>query len=652
VSKARVGVYVCHCGLNIAGVVDVKRVVDHAKTLKGVVVARDHKYVCSDSGQELIKRDIKEFNLNRIVVASCSPRMHESTFRKTIEQSGLNPYLFEMVNIREQCSWVHLDNPEEATIKAIDLVRMAIIKAKLLEPLEVKEVETINSVLVIGGGIAGIQTALDLVEQGFKVYLVEKRPSIGGHMAQLDKTFPTMDCSICILAPKMVDVAKHPNIVLLTYSTVQEVSGNVGNFHVRVLKKPRYVDEEKCVGCGICATKCPVKCPNEFNIGLNTRKAIYVQFPQSVPLVYTIDQEHCLYFTKGVCKICEKFCEAKAIDFNQKERIIEFDVGAIVVAVGYEPYDPSQLKEYGYTVYKNVITSLEFERLVNAAGPTEGKLLRPSDRTKPHRIAFIQCVGSRDERVGHIYCSKFCCMGAAKQARQIKEKIPDAEVYIFHTEPRAFGKGFEEFFRKVREYGVHLVRGRASKIMEDPETGTLTIFAEDLSLGKPVEIDVDLVILSIGMVPSRDLEVLSRILRIPRGSDGFLLEAHPKLRPVDTYSAGIFLAGTCQGPKDISDTVTQAKAAASSVAALLSRGKIRVESMIAHVNQDLCIGCGLCQEICPYQAMTIQNKKSKTIPALCGGCGTCASTCPEHAITMKHYTNKQILAQVTVAFQR
>jgi len=653
--ETRVGVYVCHCGQNIAGTVDCKAVSKYAKTLPKVVIARDHKYICSDQGQERIKKDIKKLNLNRVVVAACSPRMHELTFRNVLEETGLNPYLFEMVNIREQCSWVHIGQNEKATEKAKELVRMAVARSQLLAPLEIKEVNALRSVLVIGGGVGGIQAALDLAEQGFKVFLVEKEPTIGGRMAQLDKTFPTMDCSICILAPKMVEAAKHSNITLLTNSEVQDVSGIVGTFHIKVLKKPRFVDEKKCVGCGVCATKCPVKRPNEFDMGLGTRKAIYVPFPQSVPLVYNIEKEHCLYFTQGVCRVCEKFCEANALNFDQKEEAIELDVGAIIVAVGFDPYDPSPLKEYGYGVYKNVITSLEFERLINASGPTEGKLKRLSDGQEPHRIAFIQCVGSRDEKTGHTYCSNICCMAAIKQAVLIKEKHPECEIYIFYDDIRAFGKGFEEFYRRARESWINFVKGIPSETVEDPETKNLTIRAVDLILGKMIELEADLVILSIGLVPPKGLEDLTRILSIPRGPEGFLLEAHPKLRPVDAPTMGVFLAGACQGPKDIPASVAQAKAAASSAAALLSKGKIRVESSVAFVNEDYCIGCRICESLCEYDAIEIKESSTGKPAALvsevaCTGCGVCASACPTKALTLRHFTDQQLLAQVRAAF--
>ncbi len=649
---SRIGVYICHCGLNIAEVMNVDDIVKYTASLPNVIVAQDYRYVCSDPGQVLIKNDVEEYDLDRVVVASCSPRMHESTFRKVLEEASLNPYMLEMVNIREQCSWVHIGEPEKATEKAKSLIKMAVVRSNLLEPLQIKEVSTLHNALVIGGGIAGLSAALDLANQNYEVFLVEKEPSIGGHMAQLDKTFPTMDCSICIFAPKMVDVGKHPNITLITYSEVKEVTGIVGNFHVKIHKKPRFVDAGKCVGCGICANRCPVKIPNEFDMGLGVRKSIYVPFPQSIPLVYTIDKENCLYFTKGVCRICEKFCETEAIDFNQEPETIELDVGAIIVATGFDTYDPAPLGEYGYGTYPNVITSLQMERLMNAAGPTGGKIRRQSDGEKPTKIAFIQCVGSRDKRTGNVYCSNACCLNSIKLARQIKEKYPDSEVLIFYNDIRAFGRRFEEFYSKAREDWVTFIKGIPSEIKEQPQTNNLVITAEDVLSGFLLEAEVELVVLAVGMIPSKTSEELSRILHIPRGTDGFFLEAHPKLRPVETNTAGIFLAGSCQGPKEIPESIAQGKAAASSVATLLSQGKIRIESMIASIDQDLCVGCGLCEESCPYVAITVIDRKATLEEALCKSCGTCASLCPEHAIAMKHFTDMQVKAQILAAFER
>ncbi len=643
--EPRIGVFVCHCGTNIAGVVDVKEVAEYAKTLPNVVYATDYVYMCSDPGQELIKQAIKEHNLNRIVVAACSPRLHELTFRRTVSEAGLNPFLFEQANIREQNSWVHMDNPEEATRKAKDLVRMAVAKARLLEPLEPKEVPVEPAVLVIGGGIAGIQASLDLANKGIRVYLVEKEPSIGGNMIRLDKTFPTLDCSACILTPKMVDVSRHPNITLYAYSEVVEVDGYIGNFDVKILKKPRYVREDRCTGCGKCAEVCPVTVPNEFDLGLGPRKAIYIPFPQAVPAVYTIDMDHCIK-----CGLCVKACgELEAIDFDQKPEEVNVKVGTIIVATGFELFDARQKPEYGYGIYQNVITSLQFERLVNASGPTGGQIVRPSDGKPPKSVAILLCVGSRDQKALP-YCSRICCMYSLKHAHQIKEKIPDAEVYILYMDIRSFGKGYEEFYNRVQHEGVKLIRGRASEIWEDPETKNLIVRAEDTFLGKPVELEVEMVILATGVIPNPATEPIRKALFITQSPDGFLLEAHPKLNPMSTTVDGIYLAGMCQGPKDIPDTVAQASAAASAASIPILQGKIVIEPIVANVDENLCGGCGICESVCPYGAVTVEEvggkRKARVNEAKCKGCGSCGAACPSGAITVLHFKDDQILAQV------
>lgn len=645
--EPRVGVYVCHCGINIAGVIDVEEVAKYAKKLGGVVVAKDDKYMCSDPGQELIKKDILEHKLNRVVVAACSPRMHEPTFRTACQEAGLNPYLSEMANIREHGSWVHMNEPEKATQKAKELVRMAVAKARLLEPLKNPKVSVIKKALVIGGGVAGIQASLDLADQGFKVYLVEKTPSIGGTMAQLDKTFPTMDCSACILTPKMVDVSRHPNIELLTYSEVKKVDGYVGNFRVKVEIKPRFVKGDACTGCGGCADACPVEVPNEFDLGLGTRKAIYVPFPQAVPLIYTIDDENCVG-----CGMCDNICDPDAIEFDQKAKTVTLDVGTIIVAAGFKVFDAARKEEYGYGVYDNVITGLEFERLINASGPTGGKLLRPSDGKEPKSIGFIQCVGSRDETVGNPYCSRVCCMYAIKNARIYKEKHPDAEIYIFYIDIRAFGKGYEEFYKSAQEdYGVKFIRGRPGKIEENSETKNLSAKVEDTLLGKNLDIELDLVVLSVGLEPPADADELQKLLKISRGADGFFMEAHPKLRPVDTLTDGLFLAGTVQGPKDIPDTVVQGSAAASRAAIPMAAGEVEVEPIVASVDTDTCIGCRICERACDFGAIEVVDRKAKVNEVLCKGCGGCAGACPTGSMQIRHFTDNQIMAMIDAAFE-
>lgn len=650
--RPRIGVYLCHCGTNIAGVIDIKKLLSYVETLPNVTVARDYTYMCSDPGQQLIRKDIHESKLNRVVVAACTPTLHEATFRKVLQEEGLSPYYFEMANVREQDSWVHMNNPEEALELAKDILRMAVARAAVLEELKPKEVKVGRNALIIGGGIAGISAALDLANSGFTVYLVEKSPTIGGRMAQLDKTFPTMDCSSCILTPKMVSVARHPNVKLFTYAEVKDVKGFIGNFKVTILQRPRYVDEKKCTACDECAKICPVEVPDEFNAYLSWRKAIYIPFPQAVPPAYVLDEANCLGLTPLACGKCKDVCEPQAIDYDQAPKEIEIDVDTIVVATGYDPYNPLNDQEYNYGVFQNVVTSLEMERMLNASGPTAGKVLRPSDLKEPKRVVYAQCVGSRNQRT-NLYCSRVCCMYAVKQARQLKEKHTEIDVRIFYIDLRAFGKGFEEFYeRTARDHGVLFTRGRVAEILEDPKTRNLIVRAEDTLSGSPLEIEADLVVLSVGVVPSTDTKEIRRILKIPTGPDGFFLEAHPKLRPVDTVVEGVLIAGTAAGPKDIPDTVAQAKAAASGAASLMAPGIYVVEPYYAVVDDSICGGCGICAPLCPFRAITIEDKRAKINEALCKGCGACASACPAGAIKMNHFTDEQVMVQIEHAVAR
>jgi heterodisulfide reductase subunit A len=644
----RIGVYVCHCGLNIAGSVDCEDVAKFAATLPHVVLAKDNRYTCSDQGQELIKKDIKENKLNRVVVASCSPRLHEPTFRKACEEAGVNKYLFEMANIREHCSWVHLYDRKAATEKAKDLVKMAAAKAALLQPSEEIEVPITRKALVIGGGVAGIQAALDLADTGYKVYLVEKEPSIGGRMAQIDKTFPTMDCSICILAPKMSDAGHHPNIELLTNSEVTEVKGYIGNFHAKILKKPRYVTKD-CSACGDCSKVCPITAPNEFDVGLATRHGIYTPFAQAVPSTYIIDMNLCLN-KEGVivCDKCIKKCERQAVNFEMKPETVELEVGTIIVAIGADVFDPSTLPHYGYGKYPNVITSLEFERLINAGGPSGGRLLRPSDKQIPNRVAFIQCVGSRSDRNERLYCSNVCCMNTIKDALLIKEHWPETEIYVFYVDIRAFGKGFEDLYKRARKEGVIFIRGLPAEILEDKKTHNVWLVGENTLQKELYKISVGMAVLSIGLEPRKDSELVQRLLTLSRTQDGFFMEAHPKLRPVDAATGGIFFAGCAESPKDIKDSVTQASAAAARSGILMAQGKVTVEAITPIFDAEKCKACGLCTKVCPYNALVLNKdlKRVEVIEAACGGCGTCAAECPFGALTQKHFTDDQIFAQV------
>jgi heterodisulfide reductase subunit A len=646
----RIGVFVCHCGINIAQTVDVEALTEYASHLNGVVVAKNYKYMCSDVGATLIKDTIKEFKLDGIVIASCSPRMHEHTFRRVASDGGVNPYQVEISNIREQCSWAHNDKVQ-ATEKAKFLIRSAVAKASSLEPLKTSMLKVIPEALVIGGGIAGIQTALDLANDGFKVHLVERDPSIGGHMAQLDKTFPTLDCSSCILTPKMMEVANHDNIELLTYSEVASVEGSIGNYTVKIRKKPRYVDVEKCTGCGDCATNCRLKdrLTSEFNQGMGKRGAAYMPFPQAVPLKYVIDDTKCLFLTKGKCgdePLCKKACAQGAVNFDQKEELIERKVGAIIVATGYDLMDPTAVYEYGYETSPDVITTLEMERLISSSGPTKGEILRPSNHQTPKSVTFILCVGSRDQ-TQCTWCCRIGCMTALKQVYLLKEKLgEDVEINVCYNDLRSFGKGYEEFYRKVRGLHTNMFRGQPSEVR--PMTDGLKIDIFDTTTSKLFEIKTDLVVLVPAMMPRVDATEFARLLHLTLSGDGFFLEAHPKLRPVDTFVNGIFIAGCCQGPKDIQDTVSQASAAASRAATILCQEELEIDPLIAMVDEDACTGCGICIEVCPYEARSLNERKriAEVNDALCAGCGNCIAACPSNASIHKNFTKKQLLDMV------
>ena len=646
--SARIGVYICHCGTNIAGTVDVAALREYAATLPHVVVARNYKYMCSDPGQELIKTDIAENGLNRVVVAACSPHLHEHTFRSACEEAGLNPYLCHMVNIREHDSWVHTG--PAATEKAKDLLRAAVQRVVWNEPLERRQIPIRQSVLVVGGGIAGIHAALTLANAGKKVYLVEREPSIGGHMAMFDKTFPTLDCAACILTPKMTAVKSNPNITLWTYSEVISVEGYVGDFRVQVRRKPRYVIEDLCVGCLECVEACVYKQPkfaDEFNLGLSKRKPIYLPFPQAVPQVVLIDPETCIEFKSGKCKkTCVEACgERNAIDFNQKETIETIEVGAIILATGYQTFDASRISYYGYGTYPNVYTALEVERLINASGPTGGELVLRDGR-KPRTVGIIHCVGSRDEHTNR-WCSRVCCMYSLKLAHLVKERT-GAEVYNFYIDMRTPGKGFEEFYNRVAEEGVHFIRGKVADVYPANGDGQLTLKVEDTLLGQVRKIPVDMVILAVGLEPRADATEVRRMFNISCSSEGWFLERHPKLAPVNTFTDGIFLAGCCQGPKDIPDTVAQAGAAAAEAFQLLDLGAIEMEPNTAYVLEEVCSGCKTCVGLCPYNAISFLADKhvAHINEALCKGCGTCVAACPSGSIRQHLFEDEQIFEEV------
>ncbi len=646
----KIGVFICHCGFNIAEVIDIEKIKETLAQKEDLVLI-DDQYICSEQGLKKLKDKIVEEKVDRVVIASCSPKVHELLFRTALEEAGINKFLLEIANIREQVSWVHRNEKERATIKANDLILAAIEKVKRLKPYTPKTVPVKNSVLVIGGGIAGIKTALNIGDMGIKTYLVEREPSIGGHMAMFDKTFPTMDCSICIIAPLMVEVNHHKNIELITYAEIKEITGHIGDYHVKIEKKPRFVDESLCVGCiETCATACPIEVPDEYNNQYSNRKAIYLQFPQAVPMIAVIDPTACTG-----CKACENFCDRNAIKFNQKSEIGELDVGAIIVAAGYKPFDPTVYKEYGYGVFKNVITGLEMERFLSPSGPTSGAILRPSDGAIAKRIAFIQCVGSRDEHMGRPGCSRVCCMYAMKQAMEIRERVPDAEIEVYYIDIRAFGKGYEQYWQRIiKDYRVRFIRGRVSKVNEDPENQNLIVKAENTLAGEVLEREYDLIVLSIGLDPPEGLDDLTKMLKISRDSEGFLLEDHPKLRTSQSTVKGIFIAGTIQGPKDIQDSISHAESAAMKATNLVKAGEIELDILPPLIDEEKCVGCRLCESTCDWKALEFDKEKKKvTINELnCVGCGTCAGACPAEAIFIPGFTDAQIISQIDAILEK
>ncbi len=647
--EPKIGVFLCKCGKNIGGTVDIDQLAkDIEEGDTRVKLVQVNSYTCSDPGQVEIETAIKEQGIEKIVIAACSPRLHGPTWKKLLRRVGINPSLVEVANIREQCSWVHLSEKEEATKKAKEILEMAIAKAELLEAIDDIIVPITRRALIIGGGVAGIQAALDLADDN-EVILVEKAPTIGGKMALIDKTFPTMDCSICILGPKMADVGNHENINLISCAEVTDISGYVGNFEVTIKKYPRYVDENLCTACGDCVSICPENVVDEYSGNLGWRKAIYIPYPQAVPASYIIDEKSCLGLSPLACGKCVPECEKEAINYEDSEKTFNYKVGTIIIAVGFELFDASKLPEYGWGNYSNVITTFEFERLINAAGPTDGELVRPSDLKKPKKVAFINCVGSRDKRFNP-YCSNFCCMESIKNSLLIKEHWPDVEVTIFFIDIRAFGKGFEELYSRSREEGVLYIRGRPGQIKENPITNNLIVNVEDISTGTILSEEFDLVVLSIGVEGSSE----SIPFPIAKDSNGFYIEAHPKLRPVDTPTDGIFIAGGAESPKDIRETVTQASAAAGRCGNLLSKEEFHVEPLYAFVDTDKCTSCGICVSRCPYGAISVDQEKktpARIIPVLCKGCGTCAADCPTNAITMTNFTDVMILRQIDIALR-
>ena len=646
--EKRVGVYICHCGSNIAGFLDVAKLTEYTQNLPLVVVARHYTFMCSDPGQDLIKEDIKELGINRVLVCSCSPNLHLRTFREVCQDAGLNPHLCEMAAIREHCSWVHSHDPQRATEKAMALVAAGVRRVSYRNPLEELFASVNPDTLVVGAGIAGIETALEIANSEHKVYLVEREPSIGGRMAQLSKTFPNLDSAVDLLIPRMEMVESNEFIELLTYSEVTEVSGYIGNFNAKIKKKARYVDEAKCDGCGDCWEKCPVEVDNEFNRGLNKRKAIYTPFPQAVPNVPVIDHEHCTHFIDGSCRACEEACPLKAINFECEDEIIEVEPAAVILSTGYDTFDPTPISQYGYRHFDNVVTSPEFERMISPTGPTEGNLVL-KDGSTPKSVAIIHCVGSRDENY-YQYCSRICCMYSLKYARLLREMLgPDAAVYQMYIDMRCFGKGHEEFYKGASDEGIQFIRGKVGQVtdiaLSDEEKGKLIVVCEDTLLQNIIRVPVDMVILSVAIEPRSDTDEVSRVFLLGRSADGFFLERHPKLDPVGTMLDGVYTVGCCQGPKDIVATVSQATGAAARAMALIIKGKVVMEAATAYVDEEVCSGCGYCEVVCAYSAVEVDPRRKVAVAngAVCKGCGACSVNCPSKAMQLKNFGPKQLM---------
>ena len=646
--KKRIGVFVCHCGLNIAGSVDVEKVVEQIKNYPGVAHAEHYIYMCSEPGQEIVRKAIRDQGLNGIVMSNCSPSLHERTFRNLAASEGINSYNCEIANIREHCSWPHASDRETATKKAIAISKAVIEKLQRNISLTPMVVPLTKRVLIIGAGIAGMQSALDIANGGYEVVLVERNPSIGGHATQLSGTFPTLDRVPCLIAPIMAKVASHPNIKLYAYSEVDEVSGYVGNFQTKIRQKASLVDEEKCNYCGLCLGSCPVTTPSEFERGLAQRAAIYIPFPHAIPPRPVIDTRTCLRFSGDQCQACEQICPTRAINFQQQDTFAEEKVGAVIVATGYELYPCNDIGEYATD--PDVIDGLQFERLLSPSGPTAGEIKRPSDGKIPKEVVFISCVGSRDPEHGVSYCSRVCCMSVAKQAILYKQVVPDGQAYVFYMDIRSDAKGYEEFVQRVvDEEKVLYLRGRVSKVFRDGEK--IKVWGADTLTEKSIEISADLVVLATAMVPSPGIKDLARKLNVIFDKYGFISEAHIKLRPVETLTSGIFLAGAAQWPRDLPDTVSSASGAASKILSLFSRKELLHDPTVAVVDSEVCSGCGQCVSICSYKAIELDLKKRVAMvnEAVCEGCGACAVACPSKAIKHKNWTPRQFFEIIDVA---
>jgi len=660
--EVKVGVFLSDCGKQLSEILDFKALTEHVKKVSGVALVVKGNEFWRGEGLKTIVDAIKSKKINRLVVAESLPKLSEVKIVKAAEEAGLNPYLVEVIDLKDHCAWPHRDTPSEATEKAKAMLLAAIERAKLLEPLEKLEFPAVKSVLVIGGGIAGIQAAEDLADLGFEVHLVEKAPFLGGLAARAGRFFPTDDCAICIQSPASdVKAITHtsrkcvyrsgfseiPNLNILTNSKVVKVEGAPGNYKVTVEKKPRYVDESKCVRCDLCTTVCPVEVPDEYNAKLKTRKAIYINTPPVHPPVYVIDESACKF---QECAKCVEICPTKAVKLNQKTEKVTLNVGGIIVATGFQEYNPSVIKEYHYGEYPDVITNLELARMIDGFGPTNGAIIKPSDRKPAKRIVFIQCVGSRDRR-WNPWCSSICCMISLKNAMLIKSAYPETDITICYIDIRTTGREHEYYYEKAREMGIKFVKGRPTEISHDPDGNILIVDVEDAILRRFFELEADLVVLATAMVPSEDTRELAEMLGIELDQDGFFKEYNAKLRPTETKIRGIYLCGGATFPKDAPTSSLHAHSAAVKAAKFLSTGKIIKDQRTAFVNEEYCGDCEFCPVICPFNAITLVPKDEDHFVAQvsdlkCEGCGICVGTCPVNAIELRHSRPNQMTAQM------